>query len=93
MGPGRPRALPRPLCALGTVGLLYPLLFVLGLVLEDIDEGMWVVGIGSLVLGLPAWFLSSGVWALTAGAHENPKPDDAVTGAPRVRDPGLAREG
>ncbi len=64
----RSRALPRPLCALGMVALVYPLVVVLGLVLEGIEEGLWILGIGSLVLGLPAWFASCGVWAIvTAG--------------------------
>ena len=65
----RSRALARPLCALGMVALLYPLVFVLGLALEGIEEGLWILGIGSLVLGLPVWFLSSGVWAIVTGGQ------------------------
>lgn len=67
----RSRALPRPLCALGMVALLYPLLFVLGLALNGIEEGLWILGVGSLVLGLPAWFLSSGVWAIATGGRSS----------------------
>ncbi len=65
----RSRALPRPLCALGMVALLYPIVFVLGLVFEGIEDGLWILGVGSLVLGLPAWFLSSGVWAIVTGGR------------------------
>jgi hypothetical protein len=75
----RSRALPRPLCALGLVALFYPLLFVLGLVLKGIEEGLWILGIGSLVLGLPAWFLSSGVWAIVTGGRSRLATGQATT--------------
>lgn len=65
----RSRALPRPLCALGLVALVYPLVFILGLVLEGLEDGFWILGIGSLVVGLPAWFLASGVWAIVTWAR------------------------
>jgi hypothetical protein len=67
----RSRALPRPLCALGMVALVYPLVFVLGQMFESANEGLWILGIGSLVLGLPAWFLASGVWAIVTGGRSN----------------------
>lgn len=60
----RSGALPRPLCALGVVALVYPLVSMLGLVLGGVDEGLWLLGVGSLVVGMPAWFLASGVWAM-----------------------------
>ena len=65
----RSRTLPRPLCVLGMVALIYPLVFVVGQVFESTNEGLWILGIGSLVLGLPAWFLSSGVWAIMTGSR------------------------
>ncbi len=60
----RSRALPRALCALGMVALVYPLGTLLALVAGGIQDGLWILGIASLVLGLPAWFLASGVWVL-----------------------------
>ena len=65
----RSRTLPRPLCVLGMVALIYPLVFVMGQIFESANEGLWILGISSLVLGLPAWFLSSGVWAIMTGSR------------------------
>lgn len=67
----RARTLPRPLCAMGMVALVYPLVFVLSSVV-GIVGGLWILGIASLVVGLPAWFLASGVWALVTGARSLP---------------------
>jgi hypothetical protein len=53
------------------VALVYPLVFVLGQMFESANEGLWILGIGSLVLGLPAWFLASGVWAIVTGGRSN----------------------
>ena len=50
-----------------SVGLFLPLVFVLGQIFESANQGLWILGIGSLVLGLPIWFLSSGVWAIVTG--------------------------
>ena len=58
--------LPRPLCALGLVALLYPLGSALSLVV-DVGEVLWFVGLASMVLGVPVWFVASGVWATAGG--------------------------
>ncbi len=67
----RAQSLPRPLCAIGMVALVYPLTFVPSYVFS-IEDGLWVLGIISLVVGLPAWFLASGIWALVTGASSGP---------------------
>jgi hypothetical protein len=54
------RDVPRALCALGLVALLYPLGTALSLVTGDTAGALWVLGIASLVLGVPAWFLATG---------------------------------
>ncbi len=64
----RARSLPRPLCAMGMVALVYPVAFALGFVVS-FGDGLWILGIVSLFLGLPAWFLASGVWAIFTGAR------------------------
>ena len=76
----RSRALPRPLCALGLVALVYPFVFVLSLVVDGIEDRLWVLGIVSLVLGLPAWFLASGVWSLVTGVRSRPTAGHAAVG-------------
>ncbi len=76
----RSRALPRPLCALGVVALVYPILFVLSRVVDGIDDGLWVLGIVSIFVGLPAWFLASGVWALVTGVQSRPTAGHAAVG-------------
>lgn len=76
----RSRALPRPLCALGVVALVYPLLFVLSLVVDGIADGLWVLGIVSILLGLPVWFLASGVWALVTGVRSRPTAGHGAVG-------------
>ncbi len=66
----RTRVLPRPLCALGMVALVYPLATLLNYLVSIEDgEGVWILAVASLVAGLPAWFLASGVWALVTGAR------------------------
>lgn len=79
-------ALPRPLCLLGMVALVYPLTTVVGRVAPAVGDALWILAIASLVLGLPAWFLGCGVWAIAtsargarAGAAEQPPgtPDTA----------------
>lgn len=67
----RARTLPRPLCALGMVALVYPLGFVVGYVVS-IEDWTWILGVGSLVIGLPVWFLASGAWVLATGARTTP---------------------
>ena len=67
----RARSLPRPLCAMGMVALVYPLGLVLSFVVS-IGDGLWILGIVSLFFGLPAWFLACGVWALVTGARSWP---------------------
>lgn len=64
----RSRTLPRPMCALGMVALVYPLGVALGYVVS-VADGLWILGIVSLVVGLPAWFLASGFWVLVTGAR------------------------
>jgi hypothetical protein len=60
----RPRALPRALCALGLVALLYPVGTALSILGADVEDAWWFVGIASLVLGLPGWCLATGGWLL-----------------------------
>lgn len=74
----RAHSLPRPLCAMGMVALVYPLGLVLSFV-ADIGGGLWIVGIVSLLFGLPAWFLASGVWALGIVARSRPAVGRAAT--------------
>lgn len=62
------RVLPRPLCLLGMVALVYPLGSLIGRVVPGIGDAVWVLAIASLVLGLPAWFLGCGAWAIATGA-------------------------
>ncbi len=64
----RTQALPRPLCVMGMVALVFPVCFVLNYVVR-IEDGLWIVSIVSLVVGLPTWFLASEVWALVTGAR------------------------
>lgn len=74
----RARSLPRPLCTMGMVALVYPLGLALSFV-ADIGGGLWIVGIVSLLFGLPAWFLASGVWALAIVARSRPAVGRAAT--------------
>ncbi len=67
----RAGSLPRPLCALGMVALVYPLGTVASYVVS-LGEGLWILGIASLVLGLPVWFLAIGVWELVTAARSRP---------------------
>jgi hypothetical protein len=60
----RSGALPRWLCALGLVALVYPLGTAVGLAGGGVSSAVWVVGIASLVLGLPVWCLATGTWLL-----------------------------
>jgi len=76
----RSRALPRPLCALGMVSLVYPFVIVLSLVVDGVEDGLWILSIVSLLLGLPAWFLASGVWALVTGVRSRPTAGHAAVG-------------
>lgn len=64
----RSGTLPRSLCAMGLVALVYPVVAVIGLVV-GVGSGLWIVGIASLVVGLPIWFLATGVWALVIGSR------------------------
>ncbi len=60
----RSAALPRPLCLLGVVSLVYPLGTAVSLLVGEVTDAAWLLGLASLVLGVPVWFLASGVWAL-----------------------------
>ena len=62
----RSRALPRTLCVLGAVGLVYPLGTAASLALGGVGEALWLLSVASLVVGLPVWVLASGLWALVA---------------------------
>lgn len=64
----RGRLLPRPLCALGLVALVYPLGSAVALVAEP-GEALWFAGLLSLVLGVPGWLLATGVWATATAAR------------------------
>lgn len=64
----RGHLLPWPLCAMGLVALVYPLTVVLGFRFV-IEDGLWLLGVGSLIIGIPAWFLASGVWMIVSTAR------------------------
>lgn len=57
----RSGSLPRSLCGLGLVALVYPVGFVVALV-SDVGALGWVIGIVSIVVGLPVWCLACGAW-------------------------------
>lgn len=65
------RTLPRPLCAMGLVALIYPLGVAASQVVE-VGGALWVLGIASLVVGLPVWFLATGGWTITTRASASP---------------------
>jgi hypothetical protein len=58
----RSRVLPRVLCGLGLVALVYPLGNVIGRLADGGSTALWLIGVASLVVGLPVWFLASGTW-------------------------------
>ena len=68
----RSGVLPRGLAGLGLVGLVYPLMTALSMVAGELPDATWFLAIASLVLGLPAWCLATGVWAVVTGmrVHE-----------------------
>jgi hypothetical protein len=67
--------LPRVLCLLGFVALLYPLAALVSISGVDISGAAWFIGIGSVFLGLPVWCLASGTWMLTGSRGGVPRPD------------------
>lgn len=75
----RSGALPRTLCAWGMVALVYPLGVVLGLFVT-IGSWLWVAGVGSIVVGMPAWFVASGIWALVTGSRRSLVLSEAAIG-------------
>lgn len=60
----RSAALPRGLCALGLVALVYPVGAAVSILGGEVPGALWLAGIASLVLGLPVWCLTSGGWLL-----------------------------
>lgn len=69
----RSGTLPRSLCLVGMTALVYPLVGAVaasGLVHGEADGALWLLGVASLVVGLPVWFLSSGVWVLVSSRQE-----------------------
>ena len=65
----RSQALPRGLCALGLIALVYPVVGAVSAVVGDVPDLLWVLGIASLFLGIPVWFLGTGSWALLGSAR------------------------
>jgi hypothetical protein len=63
----RPSTLPRVLCVLGLVALLYPLGSLVGALGVETADVLWVLAIASVVLGLPVWCLATGLWQVVAG--------------------------
>jgi hypothetical protein len=70
----RSATLPPALCLLGAVSLGYPLGSVVGLVLDDASSALWLLSVVSLLLGVPVWFLASGLWTLTTARRSTPEP-------------------
>ena len=68
----RSHALPRPLCALGVVALVYPLATVLSTLGAAVGDALWLLGIASLVVGVPGWFLATGIWLLVTRPMAEP---------------------
>jgi hypothetical protein len=66
----RSHMLPSPMCALGMVALVYPLASIVSIFGGDFGDGPWVLGIASLILGMPVWFLVTGIWALASAARQ-----------------------
>jgi hypothetical protein len=79
------RVLPGPMCALGTVALVYPLASLVGIFGGDLGGGLWVTSIASLIVGVPGWFLVTGIWALVSSAGPTSQRD--TTRSPRILDP------
>lgn len=74
----RSHALPRGLCALGLVALVYPVGTGMSLLGGDVPSALWVAGVASLFLGLPVWCLAVGGWVLAT------TPSNAATSAAAV---------
>lgn len=74
----RSRALPRGLCALGLLTLLYPAGSAVSLLGGDVSGALWVVGVASLLLGLPVWCLAAGGWLLTTAPSRDATPAAAA---------------
>jgi hypothetical protein len=74
----RSRALPRGLCALGLVTLVYPVGSAVSLLGGDVSSALWVAGVLSLFLGLPVWSLAAGGWLLTTAPSHDPTPAAAA---------------
>lgn len=70
----RTARLPRPLCVLGFVALVYPLASAFS-TLGEITSVTWILGIASLVVAIPLWLLASGMW-LIAGSERKHGPAD-----------------
>lgn len=66
--------LPRPICLLGSVSLVYPLGSLAGFLLDEAPSALWLVGVGSILLGVPVWFLACGVWTLTVTTRPREEP-------------------
>lgn len=73
--------LPRPLCALGLVALVYPLGSVLSL-LVDLGDALWFAGLLSLVVGVPGWLVVTGAWATATGVRSRNQTSSVSTTAP-----------
>lgn len=60
------RALPRLICVLGTVGLLYPLgSIIVNLTGWEAGSGVWLTMVGAVFLGLPVWCVAAGIVLVT----------------------------
>ncbi len=70
----RSGVVPRGLCALGLVPLVYPLGTAVSITGAEVSGAFWFAGIASLVLGLPVWCLATGGWLVATArqgdAHE-----------------------
>jgi hypothetical protein len=71
----RSRLLPSPMCALGMVALVYPLASIVGILGGNLGGGLWVMSIASVVIGIPGWFLVTGIWALASATRPGPRWD------------------
>jgi len=76
----RSRTLPRALCAIGQIGLVYPLGSALGIAGVGGGSGLWFLSVASLIVGLPVWFIATGIWAVTTGSRST-QPDGQVSTA------------
>jgi hypothetical protein len=72
----RSDALPRWVCVLGFVALVFPIGTLASLGFDEIPGPFWVLGIMSIVLGLPGWSLATGTWLLAR--HERPAVNESA---------------